>query len=74
MKTLNNDDKKTLESEYDFSSMSGGVRGKYTDEYQKGVNLVLLEPDVAQMFPDAISVNEALRYLSKIIISHNKHA
>ncbi len=74
MKTLNNSGEESLESEYDFASMSGGVKGKYTDEYQKGVNLVLLEPDVAQMFPDASSVNEALRYLSKIIVSHNKHA
>ena len=71
MKTPNNQD--TLKDEYDFSSMSGGVKGKYVKEYKEGVNLVLLEPDVAKMFPDAISVNEALRYLSKIIIHHNKH-
>lgn len=72
MKTQNEQD--ALKSEYDFSSMSGGVKGKYVKEYQEGVNLVLLEPDVAKMFPDAVSVNEALRYLSKIIVNHNKHA
>ncbi len=72
MKTPNSHD--SLESEYDFSNIPGGVKGKYVEEYKKGVNLVLLEPDVAQMFPDAMSVNEALRYLSKIIVSHNKHA
>jgi len=72
MKTLNNDD--SLDSEYDFSNMLGGVKGKYVEEYKSAVNLIMLEPDVAKMFPDAASVNEALRYLSKIIVSHNKHA
>jgi len=37
--------------EYDFSSMKGGVRGKYAARLKKGSNLVLLEPDVASAFP-----------------------
>ncbi len=32
----------------------------------KGINLVLLSPDVAKAFPDDVSVNEALRSLMKI--------
>ena len=47
--------------EYDFSSMAGGIRGKYYRRYRAGVNLVLLEPDVAQAFPTDAAVNDALR-------------
>ena len=47
--------------EYDFSSMSGGVRGKYYRRYRAGVNLALLEPEVAKAFPTDRAVNEALR-------------
>lgn len=63
-----------LQDEYDFSNMAGGVRGKYAENYQQGVKLIQLEPDVAEMFPDTKSVNEALRALSKIIRQHNKTA
>jgi hypothetical protein len=44
--------------EYDFR---GGVRGKYAKRYAKGTNVVLLDPDVAKVFPDSESVNRALR-------------
>lgn len=47
--------------EYDFSSLSGGVRGKYFRRYRAGVNLALLEPEVAKAFPTDAAVNEALR-------------
>jgi hypothetical protein len=47
--------------EYDFSSMAGAVRGKYYQRYRAGVNLVLLEPEVAKAFPTARAVNEVLR-------------
>ncbi len=63
-----------LQDEYDFSQMAGGVRGKYAGKYKDGVKLILLEPDVAKMFPDAQSVNDALRALTKIINQHNKTA
>lgn len=55
-----------LRPEYDFSQMAGGVRGKYVDRYRAGTNLVLLEPDIAEAFPTAESVNEALRSLLPI--------
>ncbi|MEM9163947.1 MAG: hypothetical protein AAGC54_12875 [Cyanobacteria bacterium P01_F01_bin.4] len=55
-----------LRPEYDFAQMQGGVRGKYVERYRKGTNLVLLEPDVAQAFPTAEAVNEALRLLIKV--------
>ena len=55
-----------LSDEYDFSQLSGGVRGKYVESYKKGTNLVLLDPDVARAFPTQESVNEALRLLIQI--------
>jgi len=54
------DDTRTEEmrAEYDFR---GGVRGKYYDAYRQGTNVVLLEPDIADVFRDSTAVNEALR-------------
>jgi len=52
-----------MRAEYDFS---GGVRGKYADRYRLGVNVILLEPEVAAAFPDSKSVNDALRALLEI--------
>lgn len=48
-------------------TLKGGVRGKYADRYARGTNLVLLDADVAAVFPDADSVNRALRALAEII-------
>ncbi len=50
--------------EYDFS---GGVRGKYADRYAEGTNVVVIDPDVAEYFPDHDAVNDALRSLVAII-------
>ena len=50
--------------EYDFS---GGVRGKYASRYEKGTNVVVIDPDIVEYFPDHDSVNEALRSLTEII-------
>ena len=47
-----------LREEYDFSQ---GVRGKYAAAYREGTNLVLLDSDVAKIFRDSSSVNQALR-------------
>jgi hypothetical protein len=52
-----------LRSEYDFSKLKDGVRGKYIARYRAGTNLVLLSPDVAKHFPDEHAVNTALRSL-----------
>jgi hypothetical protein len=56
-------------SEYDFSQ---GVRGKYAKRYAEGTNVVVLDPDVAALFPNAKSVNEALRALVKIARRNGK--
>jgi len=55
-----------LRPEYKRSDLGRGVRGKYYKSYQEGTNLVLLSPDVAEVFPDDVSVNEALRSLIKV--------
>lgn len=54
-----------LRPEYDLSQLKGRVRGKYVERFRAGTNLILLEPDVAAAFPDATTVNEALRLLIK---------
>ena len=50
-------------AEYDFSK---GTCGKYVQRYAEGTNLVLLSPDVAEVFPDTEAVNEALRTMIRI--------
>jgi hypothetical protein len=56
-----------LRSEYDLSELlKEGVRGKYADRYQQGTNLVLLAPDVAEVFTDDESVNQALRLVMQL--------
>jgi hypothetical protein len=52
-----------MRDEYDFS---GGVRGKFYQEYTKGTNIVLLDADVAEVFHDSETVNQALRTLITI--------
>jgi hypothetical protein len=52
--------KEEMRAEYDFS---GGERGKYYKQYQQGTNVILLDPDIAEVFRDSESVNRALREL-----------
>ncbi len=49
--------------EYDFRH---GVRGKYAARYAAGSNVVVLSPDVAEVFTDSESVNEVLRAFIKV--------
>jgi len=55
-----------IRKEYRREDLGKGIRGKYFEEYKKGTNLVLLSPDVAAVFPDDASVNDALRSLMKL--------
>jgi hypothetical protein len=52
-----------MRTEYDFR---GGTRGKHVDRYSRGSNIIVLDPDVAEVFPDSKAVNEALRLLAKL--------
>lgn len=49
--------------DYDFSQ---GVRGKYAERFAQGSNVVVLAPDMAEIFPDSESVNNALRLLVEV--------
>ena len=51
-----------MRPEYD---LRGGVRGKYYQQYMESTNVVLLDSDVAAVFRDSESVNQALRVLIK---------
>ena len=53
-----------MRREYDFSR---GVRGKYARRFAAGSRVVVLDPDVAQVFPDSRSVNQVLRALTVIV-------
>jgi hypothetical protein len=55
--------------EYDFSK---GVRGKYAKQYSEGSNVVVIDPDIAEYFPDQDAVNQSLRSLVSIIKKHGK--
>ncbi len=50
--------------EYDFSK---GRRNPYAARMAAGSHIIVLEPDVAAIFPDAAAVNGALRALAGII-------
>ncbi len=56
-------DNNNLRPEYDLTKLGKGVRGKYYERARAGTNLVLIEPDLMKAFPDARSVNRALRGL-----------
>ena len=52
-----------MRDEYDFT---GGVRGKHHEAYEKGTNVVLLDPDVAAVFKDSATVNRVLRTIMQL--------
>lgn len=60
-----------MRPEYDFK---GGIRGKYAKRFAEGSNIVLLDPDVAKLFPDSKTVNETLRVLAKLAVRKVKGA
>lgn len=53
-----------LRREYDLSQLKGGVRGKYYPKAAAGTNLVLIDPELMNVFLDTESVNRALRLLA----------
>ena len=58
-----------LRPEYDPSHLKGGVRGKYYQRATAGTNLVLIDADLANLFPDAKAVNRALRVIAGAALS-----
>ncbi len=57
-----------MREEYDFSK---GVRAKYFKRYSEGSNIIILDPEVAAVFSDSESVNDALKTLIRAA-GHNK--
>ena len=56
-----------LRPEYDLHELlKDGVHSKYAKRYQEGTNLVLLEPDIAEVFLNAEAVNQALRLVIQL--------
>lgn len=53
-------DNDELRPEYDFD-FSQAVRGKYYQQYQQSSNIVVLDPDIAEVFHNSEEVNKALR-------------
>jgi hypothetical protein len=54
----------TMRPEYDFT---GATRGATVKRYRQGTNVVVVAPDVLDVFPDSTAVNEALRALAPVI-------
>ena len=50
-----------LRPEYPAELIKKGVRGKYAKRYREGTNIVLIDPDLHERFPDSEAVNRALR-------------
>jgi hypothetical protein len=63
MKKVKSDE---LRPEYRREDLGPGARGKYTEAYRSGTNLILLSPDVAKVFPTQEAVNNALRSLIEV--------
>jgi len=62
-------DNEEMRPEYDFS---GGVRGKYLPRLAKGDNVVVLDRDLAKVFPTSKAVNDALRVLAEAGKRHGR--
>ena len=58
MNQRKNDD---LRSEYPAELIRSGIRGKYAKRFREGSNVVIIDPDLSDAFPNSKAVNEALR-------------
>jgi len=58
------EERDTMRPEYDFSR---AVRGVTAARYAKGTNIVVVDPEVLDVFPNSRAVNEALRALAPVL-------
>lgn len=66
MKKVKSEMTDELRPEYKRSDFGEIVRGKYANRIKAETNVVLLEPDIAEAFPNDEAVNKALRYLLEV--------
>jgi hypothetical protein len=52
-----------LRPQYGHSDLGPLVRGKYADRVAEETNVIVLEPEIAEAFPNDAAVNNALRGL-----------
>lgn len=55
-----------LRNEYSREDLGTGTRGKYYSKFKDASNVVILEPEVAAVFPNEKAVNDALKSLIKM--------
>jgi hypothetical protein len=60
---MSNDE--NMRPEYPAELITSGVRGKYVKRYREGTNVVLIDPELNRLFPNAEAVNRALRAYAK---------
>jgi hypothetical protein len=60
MKMADDDD---LRPEYPPELIRSGVRGKYAERYRERTNIVVIEPELSEAFPNTKAVNDALRQI-----------
>ena len=60
-----------MPSDCDFTDSANPEIGKYAEQYKRHARVIMLDKDVAKHFPDAVSVNNALRSQLSQIDSQN---
>jgi hypothetical protein len=58
-----------MRAEYDFSK---GVRGKHAARYAEGTNVMVIDPQVLDVFPNGDAVNQTLRALAPVLRQHRR--
>ena len=58
-----------LRHEYKRSDFKKLERGKYYERVRASSNVVVLDPEVAAVFPNSAAVNKALRSLAEVVES-----
>jgi hypothetical protein len=65
------EDRDTMRPEYDFSRAARGVTAA---RYAQGANVVVIDPDILDVFPNGAAVNEALRALAPVLRQRRRAA
>ena len=58
---MNQHENDDLRPEYPAELIRSGIRGKYAKRLKEGSNVVVIDPDLSDAFPNSKAVNEALR-------------